>query len=81
MAQRFEQPTRLRSIEEITEALEWVWTEQKGGRIDPKVADGMNTTLKGIMYLRAKLPLDAAKIYVAAKKNKIDIPSGYLPTL
>lgn len=81
MAQRLEQPTKLRSINEITEALEWLFNEQKEGRIDPKIADGLNTTLKGITYLRAKLPLDAAKIFVQAKTKKIDIPSGYLPQL
>lgn len=69
----------LRTIEDLTNAHEWLFNRQKDGRIDSKTADALNTTLKGSVFLNAKLKLDAAKIYMQAMIKKIDIPKGLLP--
>jgi len=72
---------QLRSIEDLTTAGEWLFNKQRSGSIDAKAADGMNTTLKNQIYLTAKLRLDAAKIILAAKIKKVDIPAEMLPDL
>jgi len=41
----------------------------------------MNRTLKGAVYLNAKLRLEAAKLLIQARIKKIDLPPGMLPTL
>lgn len=51
----------------------------RGGAIDQKTADVLNTTLKNAIYLRAKLRLDALKIYLQARAKKVAIPVGFLP--
>ena len=72
-------PTHLRTIGDLVSAHEWLFNEQREGKIDPKTADALNTTLKGSVYLNAKLRLDMAKIMVQAQIKKIDIPERYLP--
>lgn len=72
---------KLRTVNDLVDAHEWLFNEQKEGRIDAKTADALNTTLKGSVYLNAKLRLDAAKILVQAQMKKINIPSRYLPPL
>jgi hypothetical protein len=69
----------LKTIPDLITAHEWLFNAQRNGLIDGKTADGLNTTLKGVNYLRAKLPMDAAKLMVQAKIKKIDIPDGLLP--
>ena len=69
----------LRTVGDLIEAHEWLFNEQREGKIDPKTADALNTTLKGSVYLNAKMRLDVAKIMVQAQIKKIDIPARYLP--
>ena len=71
--------TKLRTVPDLIEAHEWLFNQQRDGHIDPKTADALNTTLKGSVYLNAKLRLDMAKIMVQAEIKKIDIPDRYLP--
>jgi hypothetical protein len=72
-------PIHLRTIGDLVDAHEWLFNEQREGKIDPKTADALNTTLKGSVYLNAKLRLDMAKIMVQAQIKKIRIPDRYLP--
>lgn len=74
-----EKKMSLRTIADLTDAHEWLFNKQKDGKIDAKTADALNTTLKGSVFLNAKLKLDAAKIYMQAMVKKIDIPKGLLP--
>ena len=62
---------KLKSINDLNDAHEWLLNKQIDGTIDSKTADAINTTLKGAVYINAKLRLDAAKIMVQAHvKNK-----------
>jgi len=70
---------RLRSIHDLTQAQEWLWNKQTSGQIDAKTADALNTTLKGSIFLHAKLKLDAAKLWLNAHVKKIELPPGLLP--
>lgn len=72
---------RLRSVEELTEAHEDLLFKQETGKIDAKTADGMNTTLKGVVYLQCKLKLDYVKLMIMAQIKKIDLPQNLLPTI
>lgn len=72
---------RLRTIEDLTNAHEFVFNKQKNGQIDAKTADGMNTTLKGAVYLNGKLKMDAAKLWLHAQVKKVTLPEGMLPDL
>ncbi len=69
----------LRTINDLTDAHEWLFNQQKDGKMDAKTADALNTTLKGSVFLNAKLRLDAAKIWMQAQVKKIEIPKGLLP--
>jgi hypothetical protein len=69
---------RLRTVEDLTEAHEWLFNQQKSGTIDAKAADALNTTLKGATYLRAKLRLDVAKVILQAQIKKVSIPNNLL---
>ena len=69
----------LRSVPDLVNAHEWLFNQQKENKIDSKTADALNTTLKGAVYLNAKLKLDAAKIFMNAQIKKIEIPKGLLP--
>ena len=62
-----------KSIDEIN--------EEVNQEIDNKTADSMNTTLKGVVYLKGKLRLDAAKLMLQAQIKKADLPEGLLPDL
>lgn len=70
---------KLRTIEDLASAHEWLINKQRKGEIDSKAADGMNTTLKGATYLMGKLKMDYAKLWVQAQIKKIQIPVGVLP--
>ncbi len=73
------EPTiQLRTINDLTEAHEWLFNQQRSGTIDAKTADALNTTLKGATYLRAKLRLDAAKILLQSRIKKVQIPENLL---
>lgn len=71
--------TKLRTTDELSAAHEWLFNQQKQGKIDSKTADALNTTLKGAVYLNGKLKLDALKLFVQAEIKKIQIPKGMLP--
>lgn len=72
---------KLRTIDDLTKAHEHVFNEQQNGKIDAKTADGLNTTLKGAVYLNAKLKIDAAKLFLQARIKKVEMPDGMLPDL
>jgi hypothetical protein len=72
---------KLQSIEDLTSAHEWLFNKQRNGEIDSKSADGINTTLKGAVYLRGKLRLDYAKLLLQAKIKKVELPLMLLPEL
>lgn len=72
---------RLRTVEDLTDATEWLFTQQRGGTIDSKTADALNTTLKGATYLRATLPLKIAELIVRSSIKKVTIPDKYLPQI
>jgi hypothetical protein len=69
----------LKTPKDLIDAHEWLFNQQKENKIDAKTADALNTTLKGAVYLNAKLRLDAAKIFLTAQIKKIEIPKGFLP--
>jgi hypothetical protein len=81
MTDREKKSRKLRTIEDLTDAHEYVFNQQLNGKIDDKAANALNTTLKGAVYLNGKLKLDAAKIYLRAQEKKIAIPNGMLPEL
>lgn len=70
---------RLRSIDDLNEAHEHVFNKQAAGQIDGKTADGLNTTLKGSVYLNVKLKMEAFKLQVMAHKAKMEVPPIMLP--
>lgn len=76
-----ESELKLRTIEDLTNAHEFVFNKQKNGLIDAKTADGMNTTLKGATYLNGKLRMDAAKLWLHAQIKKVALPAGMLPDM
>ena len=69
----------LKTIPDLVVAHEWLFNEQRAGKIDAKTADALNTTLKGSVYLNGKLKLDAAKLVIQAQIKKLDVPAGLLP--
>ena len=79
MAEQKPNPVRLRTIADLQEAHEFLFNAQRAGQLDGKAVDGMNTTLKGSVYLNVKLPMDALKLYVIARKAKIEVTSKMLP--
>ena len=69
-----EKPIKLRTIDDLSEALEWLYAQQKDSKIDAKTADALNTTIKQATYLHGKLKLDYLKLLLSAKIKKIDLP-------
>lgn len=65
---------KLRTVEDLNEALEWLYEQQKDGKIDAKTADALNTTIKQATYLNGKLRLDYLKLVLSAKIKKIELP-------
>jgi hypothetical protein len=76
-----EEKIKLRTVSDLTDAHEWLFNQQRSNAIDAKTADALNTTLKGAVYLRAKLRLDAAKIVLQAQIKKITVPDNLLPEM
>lgn len=70
----------LRTREGLNEAIEFVYQEQKDGRLDAKSADALNTTIRTSMELNVKLPMKLFDTVVKARLKKLDLPSGILPT-
>lgn len=71
----------LKTVNEISDAYEWLFNAQKEGKIDAKTADALNTTLKGLTYLCVKLRMDAAKLMIQAQMKKVNIPENLLPPM
>jgi hypothetical protein len=69
-------PRRLRTLDEIAAAHEWLFEQTRAGRMDNKTADVLNTTLKGVVYLHGKLPLEYQRLYVQAQIKKLDVSPG-----
>jgi hypothetical protein len=72
--------TDLRTREGLNEAIGYIYEQQKAGKIDPKTADALNTTVKTSMELNVKLPLKLFDIVVKARMKKLELPGGILPT-
>jgi len=70
---------KLRTVDDLVSAGEWMFSQQEGKNLDAKSADAMNTTLKGQRYLVVELPLQLMKLYVTAQVKKFTIPRGILP--
>lgn len=75
------QPKPLRTVDDITTALEELYEKQRSGQMDPKTADAMNTTLKGVMYLRVKMKMEMFKLVIQSQIKKLEIPQGVLDAL
>lgn len=73
--------TPLKTVADLASAQEWLFNEQKNGMIDSRTADGLNTTLKGCMYLKATLPLKIFEAMIRASVKKVDVPQGLLPVI
>jgi hypothetical protein len=82
MAESIEKlPKTLRSVDDISKAHEWLFHEQVNGGIDPKRADGINTTLKGIVKLQVDTRLKYLQIVTRAEEKKIKLPPQFIPLL
>lgn len=80
MAEDIKLPKKLRTISELNEANEYIFHQQREGRLDSKLADGMNTAVKAGIYLNVKLRMDAFKILAQTRMKKIDMPFDLLPS-
>lgn len=72
------QPTeriQLRTIDDLNGAVEYVYNQVRGGKLDGKTADALNTTIKQAVYLNGKLKLDYLKLMLTAKIKKIELPT------
>lgn len=76
-----EAPRQLRTLEDIATAHEELFERQRSGQIDPKTADALNTTLKGIVYLNVKMRLEMLKLVIHSQVKKLDIPQSVLESL
>ena len=80
MATEIKLPKKLRTIDELNEANEYIFHQQREGKLDGKLADGMNTAIKAGIYLNVKLKMDAFKILAQTRMKKIDMPFDLLPS-
>ena len=71
----------LRTPAQISEANEELYADIRDGKVDSKMADALNTTLKNQVYLNVKLRMDYLKIYTQAAMKKITLPPAILPDL
>lgn len=74
-----EVPKKLRTIDDLKSAYEWLFNKQTDGKIDAKTVDGINTTLKGATYLNATLPAKLIDTHIKAQIKKVEIPPIMLP--
>lgn len=81
MKNKNEPKFKLRTVSDLVAAHEWLFQQQRDGKIDAKSADALNTTLKGSVYLTAKLRLEAAKLLLMSHIKKMEVPSDLLPEL
>ncbi len=74
-----EKEIRLRSVSDLSSAYQWLFNEQRAGRVEPKTAAACNTTLQGSTFINVKLPLEVAKILLQAQAKKVELPENLLP--
>jgi ATP phosphoribosyltransferase len=67
----------LRTINQISSAYEGLYAQQQAGTIDSTRANGMLSTLKGVVKLRYEFPLRLAELSVKAQKVKALLPSSF----
>ncbi|MDP3703757.1 MAG: hypothetical protein U1C74_15945 [Phenylobacterium sp.] len=79
MADQVPKQFRLRDIDGLNDAHEYLFNRQAAGKMDGKMADGLNTTLKGSVYLNVKLKMEAFKLNIMAHKAKMEVPPLMLP--
>ena len=79
MAKEAARVFHLRDIDGLNDAHEYVFNKQAAGQLDGKTADGLNTTLKGSVYLNVKLKMEAFKLNIMAYKAKMEVPPIMLP--
>lgn len=72
---------QLRTIDQISGALEELYHKQREGKIDPKTADAMNTTVKGIMKLHIETPMKLLDSVIKAHTKKVEIPQRVLEAM
>ena len=70
---------KLRTIQDLIEAGEWMFNKQEAGQLDAKAADALNTTLKRQSKFVVDTPMALLKIWVRAQEKKFVIPSRMLP--
>lgn len=70
---------KLRTVDDLRDAHEWMFNKQKDGELDAKSVDGMNTTLKGAIFLNVTVPMKWIDIFVKSQIKKIEIPPIMLP--
>ena len=68
---------KLRTIDQILVAHEYVFNKQVNGQIDSKGAETLNKTLHGSIALQ-KLKLAVADLYLQSKLKKIHIPDNMM---
>jgi len=69
---------KLKTLRDVEDASGWVFNQLKEGTMDAKTADALNTTLKGLYFMKGKLRLDYLKLVFQAKVKKVDIPFDVL---
>lgn len=73
-------PTRLRSLDELQGAHEWLFEQQRLGKLDAKAVDGLNTTLKGATYLNVGVHMKMYELMIKAQIKKVALPAPvFLP--
>jgi len=68
-------PIKLRTIDDLSQASELIFNRQVDGSMDNKTADSMNTTIKHQIHLKYTLPLSMAKLIIQAKIKKVEVPA------
>ena len=68
---------RLRNINDLTTATEWLYSQQQGGTLDATRANAMGNVLKGAYKLRVEVPLKLMELSLKAQKLKATLPPGF----
>lgn len=67
-------PTKLRTLDDLQGAHEWLFEQQRLGKLDAKAVDGLNTTLKGSTYLNVTVHMKLYELQIKAQMKKIALP-------
>jgi hypothetical protein len=78
-ANKAQPPRRLRTVEDLIAAGEWLFHQQESRELDAKSSDAMNTTLKGQRILVVDTRMALLKMFVTAQVKKFRIPPNMLP--